>query len=39
MMNKDLIAYIQERASDINKPEAYVLIPYIVQKIGDSKFS
>jgi hypothetical protein len=39
MMNKDLIAYIEERVDDINKQELYVLVPYIVEKIGDSKFS
>jgi hypothetical protein len=38
-MNKDLIAYLEERATDIGKPEAYVVIPYIVEKIGDSKFA
>jgi hypothetical protein len=39
MMNKDLIAYIEERVADIGKEELYVLIPFIVEKIGDSKFS
>ena len=38
-MNKDLIAYLEERVTDISKPEAYALIPYIAEKIGDSKFS
>lgn len=38
-MNKDLIAYLEERASDIGKPEAYVILPYIIEKIGDNKFA
>jgi len=29
-MNKDLIAYLEERQSDISKPEAYVILPYII---------
>lgn len=38
-MNKDLISYLQERATDIGKPEAYVLIPFISEKVADPKFS
>ena len=38
-MNKDLIAFLEERQADIGKPEAYVIIPYIIEKIGDSKFA
>lgn len=38
-MNKDLIAFLEERQTDIGKPEAYVIIPYIIEKIGDSKFA
>lgn len=38
-MNKDLIAYLEERQSDIGKPEAYCLLPYIIEKIGDNKFA
>ena len=38
-MNKDLITYLEERVEDIGKPEAYVLIPYIAQKVGDTKFA
>lgn len=38
-MNKDLIMYLNERVGDIGKPESYVVIPYIVEKIGDNKFA
>jgi len=38
-MNKDLIAYLEERETDIGKPEAYVILPYIIEKIGDNKFA
>lgn len=38
-MTKDLIAYLEERVADIGKREAYVVIPYIIEKIGDSKFA
>ena len=38
-MNKDLLAYLEERVGDIGKPEAYVLIPFIAEKIADTKFS
>ena len=38
-MNKDLIAYLEERVEDIGKPEAYILIPYMAQKVGDTKFA
>jgi hypothetical protein len=37
-MNKDLISYLEERQGDIGKPEAYVILPYIIEKIGDNKF-
>lgn len=38
-MNKDLIAYLEERQTDIGKPEAYVILPYLIEKIGDTKFA
>lgn len=38
-MNKDFIAFLEERQTDIAKPEAYILIPYILEKVGDSKFT
>lgn len=38
-MNKQLIAFFEDRSEDINKEEAYVLIPFIVEKIGDGKFA
>lgn len=38
-MNKDLISYLEERATDIGKPEAYVLIPYLAEKFLEAKFA
>jgi hypothetical protein len=34
VMNKELIAFIEERADYIEKPEMSVLIPYFIEKIG-----
>lgn len=39
LMNKELIAYIEEKANEIDKPELIIIIPFIIEKIGDSKFS
>ena len=38
-MNKELIAFIEEKSNQIDKPELVIIIPFLIEKIGDSKFS
>ena len=39
LMNKELIAFIEEKSNEIDKPELIILIPFMIEKIGDTKFS
>ena len=37
-MVKELITYLTERQESIEKPEFYVIAPFVAEKIGDNKF-
>ena len=39
LMNKELIAFIEEKSNEIDKPELIILIPFMIEKISDTKFS
>lgn len=38
-MYKELISYLQQRQTEIGKEQLYVILPFIVDKIGDPKFA
>lgn len=38
-MNKELVQFLKDRCSEFGKPETYVILPFIIEKVGDSKFT
>lgn len=39
VMNKELIAFIEEKSNEMDKPEIVIMIPFMIEKIGDTKFT